>query len=324
MTENKRMALMPFVLGVLSGLLYLSYVISIAFLVPVQFSFSKYGRRSGLVSLACSAAAILAGYLGRLLGIGQLDLTMVLVGAIPPVVLLAALGFVNAGWTRARISTKILSVSLVLSLVAIPLIVMATADAKFISWLQGIVQQALAGTGVDAANASTLANESIVSAKTILQNACGAMILWFVAGSWWIGSSMAARSVARMGDTAAPRYAGPQLSSIKVPAAFLWPTLILWSILFASIVLHTTGIPQAIIWNLALSIASWYAAQGMGIIQFLMKRTRNPALFRLLVPVIVLLTILNSTAGTIVLIALPVLGISEVWLPYRNFKGASV
>jgi len=47
---KKRIILADATAGILSGFLYLSYVLSFAFLVPVQQSFAGRGMKAGLVS----------------------------------------------------------------------------------------------------------------------------------------------------------------------------------------------------------------------------------------------------------------------------------
>jgi hypothetical protein len=62
--------------------------------------------------------------------------------------------------------------------------------------------------------------------------------------------------------------------------------------------------------------------QGIGIISHLSRQFNATRIVRLLAPLAVMAIALSNTAGAIIMITLPILGITEVWLPYRDVKGA--
>jgi hypothetical protein len=308
--------------GVLSGLLYMSYVLSFAFLIPVQRTIAARGKRSGLVSAGAAFAVIAASEFGRMAEIKSFGFGNIAAGTIPPLVFLGAVFLVN--WSLGRMTSilRIFVVSMLLSLVAAPFVIPATLDKGFLSWLTEYFTSLAGAKGLDASLAEQL-DSAVVSAAAILRNGFSAFILWMLAGSWWMGNRLASKTALGYAKAEVTHAELPGLAGVRAPAIALWPTLATWTGLFIVLVTRTEGILQTIAWNLALCLASLYAAQGLGIISHYFARKNALRVFRLLAPLAVMVALLNSTIGVALLIALPLMGISEVWIPYRNMKGAS-
>jgi len=106
------------------------------------------------------------------------------------------------------------------------------------------------------------------------------------------------------------------LDIFKVPDLFLWPFIVSWIIALLDIVLGL-GIFGILGWNIALVFLMIYGTAGISILMNLGARKGirlNPlswvvfSIFLLLIPVI----------NVIMLIVIPVLGISEHWIKYRK------
>jgi hypothetical protein len=106
------------------------------------------------------------------------------------------------------------------------------------------------------------------------------------------------------------------LDRFKVPDLFLWPFIVSWIVVLLDIVFGL-GIYGILVWNIALVLLMIYGTAGISILMYLgaKKGIRlNPlswvvfSIFLLLIPVI----------NVIMLIAIPVLGISEHWIKYRK------
>ena len=311
--------------GLLSGFIYLSYVLSFAFLVPVQHAFAGRGRKSGLVAAAFAFLAIAAGQAFRMLEIKSLDPLILASGILPPLLLLAAIGFINMKPAKLGRGTSILLASALLSALVAPFVMKATSDKNFSSWLVEYVASTMSSTG---ATGDSLFNAraAVDSAIGVIRSAFAAIILWILAGSWWIGSVIAARGAVRAarhgGEADASVNVTVSLAGIRVPSIALWPTLLAWTLLLVVLMTRQTGYLATAAWNIALCAASLYAVQGMGILSHLSKQFNATRFLRLLAPIAILAVALSSAAGAIIMIALPVLGITEVWLPYRSIKGA--
>ena len=311
--------------GLLSGFIYLSYVLSFAFLVPVQHAFAGRGRKSGLIAAAFAFLVIAVGQIFRMLEIKTLDPVILASGIVPPLLLLAAIGFINMKPAKLGRGLSILIATALLSGLAAPFVMKATSDKNFSAWLVEYVASAMNSTGTGGDSLFN-AQAAVDSAIGVIRSAFSALILWIMAGSWWFGSVIAARGAAREmrreGKVDGTVKTFMNLADIRVPSIALWPTLLAWTLLLVVLMTKRTDILATTAWNIALCAASLYAVQGMGILSHLSKQFNATRFLRLLAPVAILAVALSSAVGAIIMIALPVLGITEVWLPYRSIKGA--
>jgi len=320
LTRNREL-LLDASAGLLSGFIYLSYVLSFAFLIPVQHAFAGRGRKSGLIAAAFSFLAIAIGQIARMLEIKTLDPLVIIAGVLPPLLLLAAIWFVNAQIGKTGAGGKILIAVLILSAIAAPFVIKATSDKSFSAWMIEYIGSAMKSSGLEG-DGEAYARAAVNAAIAVIQSGFAAIILWILAGSWWLGSYIAARAAIRQKTADESVFASIRLSRLRVPSLALWPTLLSWILLFAVLITKQTGLLSALVWNISLCLASLYAMQGIGIISHLSRQFNATRIVRLLAPLAVMAIALSNTAGAIILITLPILGITEVWLPYRNVKGA--
>ena len=318
---KKRILLADVSAGLLSGFLYLSYILSFAFLVPVQQSIAGRGARAGLVSSVVAFVVIAAGTGVRMVQLRFFDFISLLSGCLPPLLLLAALYWINAETPKLPRIARVLLAVLVLSLIALPFVLRMEKDRAFISQLSAYVEETIDSSGL-ALDKTGLAAELVRRAINIISSGFSVFILWMLAGSWWLGSLLASKTRAALAGLRPVRKV-PRLAAVKVPHKALWPSLSLWSFLFLALVLKAQGLWLLLAWNLALCAASIYGLQGMGVLSFLLHKPAVPALLWRLLPLALIAAFFNQATSAVVLIGLPVLGITEVWIPYRNLKGAS-
>ncbi|MDP2791615.1 MAG: DUF2232 domain-containing protein [Rectinemataceae bacterium] len=304
--------------GLLAGFIYLSYVLSFAFLVPVQHAFAARGNRSGFIAASFAFLVIGTGQVFRMLEMKVVDPLVLASGLLPPLLLLTALGFINVKPGRLGRGAGIVLATVLLSALAAPFVMKATSDKNFSAWLVEYVAATMNSTGANG-DAVFNARAAVDSAMSLIRSAFSALILWMLAGSWWIGSVIVARR--RRGDDEGVKPF-MSLADIRVPSFALWPTLLTWTLLLVVLMTGQSGYLAMAAWNIALCSASLYAIQGMGILSHLSRQFNATRFLRLLAPIAVLAVALSSAVGAIIMIALPVLGITEVWLPYRTIKGA--
>lgn len=320
-SASTREALLDASTGLLSGFLYLSYVLSFAFLLPVQHAFAGRGRRSGLAAAAWSLLVIIAGQAVRMFELRTGDILIALAGILPPAALIAALAFINVKVGKLSTGAKILVASAALSAIAAPLVMRVTADQGFSAFLIESIGSTMSASGLGADSAAYV-GEAVKSAITVLQCAFAPLLLVTLAASWWLGSVQAARKAFREGRADESLLASLRLDTVRVPNAALWPTLLCWAGLFATLATGQTGLLRAAAWNLALCAASLYAVQGLGVLSHLSRQFNATRILRLAAPLAVMTALLSATAGAVILIVLPLVGITEVWFPYRTIKGA--
>ncbi|MDX9826750.1 MAG: hypothetical protein RBT73_03290 [Spirochaetia bacterium] len=320
--SQKRIFLADATAGLLSGFLYLSYILSFAFLIPVQQSFSGRGMRAGLVSSLAAFTVIAVGTVTRMIQLRLFDLISLVSGCLPPLLLLAALYWINATVPRLTRITRILLAALVLSIIALPFVLRMSSDSAFIGQLSAYVEETIDSSGVGF-DESRLAAELVQRSLGIISAGFSAFILWILAGSWWLGSLLASKSRFTSDAGLASEKKVLRIAAVKVPHLALWPSLLLWSLLFIALALKAEGLIRLLAWNLALCAASIYGLQGIGVLSFLLHKPGVPVLLRRLLPLALIAALFNQATSAVVLIGLPVLGITEVWIPYRNLKGAS-
>ncbi|MEW6550235.1 MAG: hypothetical protein AB1407_12320 [Spirochaetota bacterium] len=306
--------------GLFSGFLYLSYALSFVFLVPVQHAFRKRGTKRGLAVAAMAMATIAMGQAGRLNELKSLDFRSLAVGLAPPLLFLASIIFANAKTGKLSSPMKILISALAISLLAAPMVVESTENTGLVANLKAYVVAAYEASGADA-NPAEL-HGAVDAAIQVLRSAFSVFILWMIAGNWWLGAWTAAKSREKETGAEDPRTEGLRMSNFHIPSFLLWPTLGTWAGLFVILATGTKGIPALVGWNLALWTASFYAVQGIGILWHFSERYKAGRLARLFLPLLVLLLFVAPAAAAVALSILPILGITEVWLPYRTLKGA--
>jgi hypothetical protein len=306
-----------------SGLLYLSVYVSFAFLIPIQLATSRFGRKSGWIASVLALCVITIGSGARALSIGPLGIGELAMAALPPAALLLALGFVNAAFWEGRwLSIRLLGASVALALAAFPALNGLWKDADLNAYIVGRLdavfaplreQAALTGGFDAAALAATIDAAALAAtAKEALLSSILAIILALLGGSWWLGSSLS-----RSGEGV---QKAPPLPDVRIPQVLVWPFLAAWASVLATMVFKAAILLRSVAWNCALAMSVVYAAQGLGIIAHFFKRWNLPRSLRIAAVAVAILS--APMAGSAIGIALPLLGVTEVWIPYRNLKGA--
>lgn len=306
--------------GVLSGLLYASGFLAVAFLIPIQYIFSKEGKKEGLLSLLTSILVIGIGNALRLSSYGALQTAVLTQTLLPPAALLLAICIMNcvdfAGWTKLTLTSVGLSVVFGFMLVAsIGTKEVQTSIASMISQLLTSAGASVGGVDIDV---STIEQGYVAPAVTIIMNSFGAAIWLVLAGSWWLGNRLGAlRKMVSGGGNCEV-----QTSFYSVPSWLLWPSILAWALLLIILYGKVGGILAMIAWNVSLAAASWYAIQGFSVISHFFKSRGMQRFIGLLLIMLVALILLDIKVGLATAILMPVIGVSEVWLQYRIRKGA--
>jgi len=138
------------------------------------------------------------------------------------------------------------------------------------------------------------------------------LFLYFImlSGSWWIGSIkiINGKWISRL-----------NLKDFSIPEFMIWPLIIALTTVVISDKINT-GFLGYIGWNILLIIVTLYGLRGIGIIQGLLLALNVPRFFRVLVFFMILLLLMQPGLKYIVLIAVPGLGVSEIWVNYKNIR----
>jgi hypothetical protein len=274
------------------------------------------GLSAGLIAVTQSIRMALSG------GFGMVDLGL---GLLPPLVLLGALALMNiAFWGTSPAAYRMLAVTALCALAAIPAMVALGHDNELTSYVESRLGALLAPLKAQASaqssyDASALLASLDVKALTAasmeaLASSYAAFLLVLVGGSWWLGNRAS-------GPESRGRSMAPALAEYRVPYVLVWPFLACWALVLAAIYLNAPSAAKAAAWNCALVLSLIYAAQGLGIVSHLLKRWNTPRSLRIVLAATALLALVTQTTGLAVAVSLPVLGVTEVWIPYRKPKG---
>jgi hypothetical protein len=324
----------PLLAGFLSGLLYGTAILGIAFLIPVQITYGRRGKRAGLVAAAIALGVASLVQLGEVLASGgfgselfmigtMTPATFLLVAVLPPAVLLGALVLMNASfWRGSGAWARDFSGTALASFAAAPAVValsrstafMDACEAQIGKTLNGIAGQAQAGAAQASLFSAVDIKEMARLSFTILESSFVPLLLVFLAGSRWIGNRAS-------GEGSEGREESRTLSDYRLPSWLVWPFMAAWAgVLYVSY--FKVGLPwSGLAWNLAIAFSLAYLVQGTGIASFLMRSWNMPRSLRILVAVSAVIIFLQPPVGTALIAALPLLGVSEVWINYRNPKG---
>ena len=132
-----------------------------------------------------------------------------------------------------------------------------------------------------------------------------------LAFSWWAGQAAAHRARALTGASSAFR-----LSLFKLETGWLWPLIISGALVLADLFFGISYWAYAA-WNIGLVLLFLFGLQGMAIVLFIFEKHRVPRLFWFLLVVGLLVLAASPGAGLFIVLAVPVLGISENWIRLR-------
>jgi hypothetical protein len=134
--------------------------------------------------------------------------------------------------------------------------------------------------------------------------------------SWWLGTIIGARSMGKQPGLT-------RIADFKLPDNFVWPLIAALALVVLNLVIPVRPL-EVIAWNALLIFVFLYGISGLGIIRYLLKkRNVRPGVRWLLIIGIIILA-MTPRIGIAVLILIPGLGVSEVWLKYRREERSNV
>ena len=317
--------------GLASASLWLSVFLAPFFLLPLQSAFGRLGKRGGLVSAVAAAVVLAPALLWRLFvdgqGVQPMDIAIVL--AFPMASIIAVYLLNSSLLGRIDPSYRVLGIGLAIGLLSAPALAAFLSDAQLKAGLVKSVGQlmdrftsalpkgaAAQASGYDAAAllASFDPQAMVEMSLKIFASSYAALVCLLLGGSYWLGNRLS-------GEGSVGRSLALPLSELRAPQSLVWPFLSALGLLFLVLFFKAGSLAQAAAWNLVLAMSLVYAAQGMGIVSHFLKRMRVPGGFRIAFAALVFVSALGSPVGAALLAILPLLGVTELWIPYRNLKG---
>lgn len=290
----------------------------VLFCIPLQILFIRKGERHLLYGCAAVLATLIvtglifsggadeSGFRGSFL-LSQIGL---------PALFLAGLVGVNLRWNgRLRTLYKVLGVVIAAGAVSIPVIYLLGRDDGFSNYVRNQVASVArvlesgAAEGVEGAGMFQIDVDVLtdVIIGIILRNYLFAYFLT-VAGSVWIGRAIAAR-LARVPTVG--------LREIRIPDRMIWPLLLSWALVLADVLLGI-GVVAYAAWNIGLIMLFIFGMQGIGIIQSVFDKRGVSRNIRVIITFGLVLLAFWPGVNLVILIGLPILGVSELWIHFRK------
>ncbi len=324
--------------GVASASLWLSVFLAPLFLIPLQVAFGRLGKKGAGLAVGSSILVLAPAEIWRVADVGRGIAALDILAALAfPLGAILVLILINGSFLeRIPHSVRTLALGLIAGAIAAPAVASLLSDEglraaltqsisrlveRFVGVLPGTAtaQQAPGGPPVGGYDAAALAAsfdpaEMVTTTMNVFASCYAALFCLLFGGSWWIGSRLS-------GEGSAARRTAPPLSGFRAPRALVWPFLASLGLLLIVLYLKAGLAYRAIAWNLVLAMSLVYAAQGLGIVAHVFDRLRMPRGFRIAFAVAVLISAIGSPIGAALVAILPLLGVTELWIPYRNPKG---
>lgn len=308
----------------ISVIMYEIGFLSFLYLVPLQILAVKRGENGLLFSSVLILAAVLITAFIRTRWIEDMQLKNVLIflELVLPVMLVASLFVVNKKSTQKwRNLFRLLGVTLAVGLVSIPIVLIIKQNTKFLEFFRDQITRIVEALTNTLFLEPGMYQEGIIRSlfnpdqimKTLqavfFRNFLFSFFLMLTV-NWRIGIGIARRF---FGNPV------PVLAGFSLPNAFIWVFLISWAGILADIFfgLKTLGY---IVWNLGLIALFLYGLQGTGIIRHLLGRSNATRGLKTFFTVMIVFLIIVPGINVLILLGIPIFGVSEVWIHYRKPK----
>lgn len=288
-----------------SVLLFYSGFFSFLFAVPLQVAYYRWGDKRGITVATVTAAAIVVVHLLQSLRfdeVGSQVLRIMLLDSLMPIGLLAGLTVFNIArgypwWVRLLTAAGI-------------------AVAGALPSLR-LLHQAVEGEGALAEQLTSMltilgvddnAQLWIEMVQRVVFSSVGLGLTVAVAANWWIGRNIAFRGTAPVSV----------LRTARVPDQMIWVVISGLAVVVLGWLRDVPFWAEIIGWNSLLIASFLFAVQGIGIAQHLLVLRGVGPLGERWVLTGVLILIFLPGINVVVSIALPLFGMSELWIDYKR------
>jgi hypothetical protein len=302
--------------GLLSALFYQLGFVLFLFLVPLQVLFERHGQQAFIRAGIVAWASVIVVRIAELRRITEATGVSAIAGvdiAVPAVFILG-LWVMNSRHPQMPTAVyRLLLAGLVSVVIFVPgaLLLLSNEGARtlmseqFRLMYESIVN---AGGGV----AVITFEEFMTMSTNFLASSFAFMYIVVLSSNWVLG-----KVVGSSGERVLVIQA---LESFQVPLQLTWPALVSWAGMLFSIMLPL-GAVRYIVWNAGMTALLLYGVQGIGIIRHEFERRNLIRGLRTLIVGAMVLSLMIPGLNILVLIGVPLLGISELWINYHRFEG---
>jgi len=305
-----------------SLILYHLNILLFLFLVPLQVLYERRGEQAFTEATVVFAVAIAVI---RLLRITLSDITQaegVILGLdlIIPLLLIGGLYAVNILWNYfGRKLFTMYAAALIAASIAIPVGIFISRRPDIIEYFLEYTKQITAvmrdSLGSEDITGTSLGiflepKQMIAFIREIISATFVFLYFFLLSAGWWIGHEIGVH-------TSKQHYKSLPAERFFLPENMIWVFLLSWTAIFIDITIGI-GFLKYAAWNIGLIQLFLYFIQGMGIINHYLEKRKAVKRHRILFYVIVGIFLLWPGINLAILIGIPGLGISEIWIAHRK------
>ncbi len=309
-------------ISILSVLMFQLGYLLIFFLVPLQALYVRKGEVLFLYASGITTAGIFVVKLIQMAAVAGAAFNgmLLLLDMSIPIILIGGLYLVNKeglyGWNR---KLRLLIAAAGAGLLSIPLIIYFGSNEELQQVIQYqfevlaelLSQGALEGEAAGAVPAT--AEELMIYIRNIFLSSYLFSYALILAASWAGGTYIGLRSRGYTGRIGLIR-------NFSVKDTFIWPLLVSWTIVLISR-FTDLGFFQYIAFNSGFIFLFFFGIQGLAVLGVLMDRYQISRGLRIALIVMMIILLFLPGVNWAVLIGLPGLGVSEIWVKYRRNEG---
>jgi hypothetical protein len=332
------------IFAAVSTLLYRLGMGPILFLVPLQVLYIRRGKKSfgWAAALTLVLIIVIGAALARRWGTGEaLTSATVISLQMPSLVFELTVGALMIGGLaliqlpemtpqlrlpRYPRVTRLVLATAITGILSVPTILYLTGNEAFVTNIEefftvlaestnsaiiGAQSEALPITAQPIQTESLLRFIGMVLRRTYLFYYF--LILTF---GWWLGTIIGARSMGRHPGLT-------RVADFKLPDRYVWPLIASLALVVLNLIVPLEPL-EVLAWNALLIFAFLYGISGLGIIRFLLSKLKVRPGIRWLLIIGIIILAMTPRIGIAVLILIPGLGVSEVWLKYRREERSNV
>jgi hypothetical protein len=308
---------------ILATLFHQSGYLMFFFLVPLQVIRNRRDFGTFLTSSAVVLSAVLVMVIVRTGGMEDSSTRAVLIlsEVLVPAYLLAGFIYINYDWPgNPRMLKRMVVVTVAALFAGIPVLLFFNNHLlqqyfrEQIIFALDVIKTTLGEA--DSLEAGDMA-EIIASvtpelvSETMKRTTLKTYLFFYfmiLSGSWWLGSS---------------GIRNGRWRSAFNPSKFSLPEYLVWPLIISLLVVvvdnkMSAGVLGYTGWNILLIMVTLYGFKGLGIIQNFMKIHKIPYPMRMLLIFTISLLLLQPGLNYFILIGIPLLGVSEIWIKYRK------
>jgi hypothetical protein len=312
----------PVAFAIASALLYHLGFGFVFFLIPQQMVYARQGRKPFLISLAVTFGLVMGIELISVLRNREgLVSSFLLIEVFVILALMGGLAAVNLIRPPRpdRVRTLIAATGAT-ALLAVPLMLYLKGNEGFTSAIRQLFDMALdfmtrafsqpeSAAGAAAPGASGTEALMRMTSEIFLRSFAFSYF-FMLCFTWWTGTQLGCRSLGKKAFIT-------RLVDFELPEIYVWPLIASLALVLVDMLIGFSPL-GVIAWNASLILLFLYGLVGIGIMHFLFAKYKLPRRWLTMLLLALGIMLIFTRLSLLVIILVPGLGISEIWLHHRK------